>query len=57
MKKVLKWIGIVVGSLIGLVLVVGATLSLMGNVRLNKTYDFPPSDLSLIHILQAVRLT
>ena len=47
MKKVLKWIGFVVGSLIGLVLVVGATLALMGNARLNKTYDFPPSDLVL----------
>lgn len=47
MKKVLKWIGIVVGSLIGLILVAGVTLSLMGNARLNKTYDFPPSDLVL----------
>jgi len=47
MKNVMKWIGIVVGSLIGLVLVAGVTLSLMGNARLNKTYDFPPSDLVL----------
>ena len=47
MKKIFKWIGIVVGSLIGLALVVGVTLSLIGNARLNKTYDFPPSDIVL----------
>jgi mono/diheme cytochrome c family protein len=47
MKKVFKWIGITLGSLIGLVLVVGIALFLMGNARLNKTYDFPPSDLEI----------
>lgn len=47
MKKVLKWIGIVVGSLIGLILVTGAVMYFMGNARQNKTYDFPPSDLVL----------
>ena len=45
MKKVLKWIGIVFGSLIGLVLVAGAVLYFAGNARLNKTYDFPPSNI------------
>ncbi len=45
MKKVFKWIGIVVGSLVGLLLVAGAVLYLMGNYRLNKTYDFPPSNI------------
>ena len=47
MKKVFKWIGIVLGSLIGLLLVTGAVLYFMGNARLNKTYDFPPSDIVL----------
>jgi mono/diheme cytochrome c family protein len=47
MKKVLKWIGIVLGSLVGLILVVGLTLFLMGNARLNKTYDFPPSNITI----------
>jgi len=47
MKKVMKWIGIVLGSLIGLILVVGFILFLMGNARLNKTYDFPPSNITI----------
>lgn len=47
MKKVLKWIGIVLGSLIGLVLVAGIVLYLMGNARLNKTYEFPPSNIDV----------
>ncbi|MBI5352292.1 MAG: c-type cytochrome [Chloroflexi bacterium] len=45
MKKVLKWIGIVLGSLLGLLLVAGGILYLIGNSRLNKTYDFPPSNI------------
>ncbi|HVN16990.1 MAG TPA: cytochrome c [Anaerolineales bacterium] len=45
MKKVLKWIGIVLGSLIGLALIVLASLYFIGNARLNKTYSFPPSNL------------
>jgi len=47
MKKVLKWIGIVLGAIVGLLLVVGAVMSLVGNSRLNKTYDFPLSELVL----------
>jgi mono/diheme cytochrome c family protein len=47
MKKVFKWIGIVLGSLIGLILVAGIVLYLMGNARLNKTYDFPPSNITV----------
>ncbi len=47
MKKVFKWIGIVLGSLIGLILVAGVTLFLIGNARLNKTYDFPPSNITI----------
>ncbi|GAB4450037.1 MAG: c-type cytochrome [Anaerolineales bacterium] len=45
MKKVLWWIGMVLGSLIGLVLAAGAGMYLMGNARLNKVYDFPPSNI------------
>jgi len=45
MKNIFKWIGIMLGSLVGLILVVGAVLYLMGNARLNKTYDFPPSNI------------
>ena len=47
MKKVFKWIGIALGSLVGLILVLAAVFYLMGNARLNKIYDFPPSDIVL----------
>lgn len=43
MKKIFKWIGIVLGSLIGLVLLAGVTLYFVGISRVNKVYDFPPS--------------
>ena len=47
MKKVFKWIGIVLGSLVGLLIIGVAALYFMGNARLNKTYDFPSSDITL----------
>ena len=45
MKKVFKWIGIVLGALVGLLLVAGVAMYLMGKARFNKTYDFPPSNI------------
>ncbi|MBE0669459.1 MAG: cytochrome c [Anaerolineales bacterium] len=39
MKKVLKWIGIVIGSLLGLIVLVILGLALKGNSMLKKTYD------------------
>ena len=47
MKKVFKWVGIGLGSLVGLILLVALVLFFMGNARLNKTYDFPSSDITL----------
>jgi mono/diheme cytochrome c family protein len=47
MKKVFKWVGIGLGSLAGLILLVALVLFFMGNTRLNKTYDFPASDITL----------
>lgn len=47
MKKVIKWIGLALGALIGIALVAGGVLFLMGNARLNKTYDFPPSNIAI----------
>lgn len=43
MKKILKWIGIVLGCLLGLTLLAAVILFFSGNSRLSKTYDFPPS--------------
>lgn len=45
MKKVFKWIGIVLGSLLVLILLAAAVLYFIGNSRLNRTYDFPPSNI------------
>ena len=47
MKKIFKWIGIVLGSLVGLFLVSGAVMYFMGNADLNKTHDFPPSIITI----------
>jgi cytochrome c5 len=47
MKRVFKWIGIGLGSLVGLILLVALVLFFVGNARLNKTYDFPPSNITL----------
>jgi cytochrome c553 len=42
MKKILKWIGIVLGILLGLVILAGVVLYSLGSARLNKTYDIQP---------------
>ena len=47
MKKIFKWIGIVLGSLIGLILVAGIVLYFIGSARLKKVYFVEPSDLTL----------
>lgn len=41
MRKVLKWTGIVLGSIVGLILVAVLVLFLRGNSRLNGTYKAP----------------
>jgi mono/diheme cytochrome c family protein len=47
MKKILKWIGIVLGSLIGLVVIAGFVFFMIGNGQLNKVYQFPPSNITI----------
>lgn len=47
MKTVLKWVGIVIGVFVGLLLVASIGLYFSGEARLNKTYDFPPSNITL----------
>ena len=47
MKKVMKWSGILLVSLLGLVLIAGLALFFSGNARLNKVYDVPSSNLTL----------
>ena len=47
MKKIFKWLGIVLGSLVGLVLIAGVVMYMIGNYRLTRKYDFPPSNISV----------
>ena len=47
MKKFFKWLGILLVSLVGLVLVAGVVLYFIGNYRLTRRYDFPPSNISV----------
>lgn len=41
MRKVLKWLGIVLGSVVGLILIAALALYLRGNSRLNATHKAP----------------
>ena len=47
MRKVLKWIGIVVGGLVGLVVIAVVGMIISTNSRLNKTYDITPEQLAI----------
>jgi len=47
MKKIFRKIGLVLASIVGLILVVGVILFLVGNTRLNKKYEFPPSNIPI----------
>lgn len=44
-KATLKWTGIVVGSLLGILLVALTTIYLLSMVRLNRSYTIPPTAL------------
>lgn len=45
--KVLKWIGIMLGSFVVILLAAGLVMFLLGNARFNKTYEFPSSNIVL----------
>ena len=47
MKKVLKWIGIVIVGLIGLLIVALVLVFVVSNSRMNKTYDVQSESVTL----------
>jgi mono/diheme cytochrome c family protein len=47
LKKVLKWIGIITGGLVGLLVVVLVVLYIIGTAKVNKTYDVPVETISI----------
>jgi len=66
MKKILKWIGIVLGGLVGLLVLAAVALYASGSTRLNKTHDIqvqaiaiPSDEASIVrgqHLAEAVAL-
>jgi cytochrome c553 len=47
MKKILKWIGIGLGSLVALLVVAAVVLYILGSNRLNKHYDIQPEAIAI----------
>ena len=47
MKRIIKWTGIVLGSLVGLVFVLAVVLSLIGGSRLSASYEIEPRQISI----------
>ena len=47
MKKIFKWVGIVLGILVGLIGVLVVTLLIVGNSYLNRTYTIPVEKINL----------
>lgn len=47
MRKVLKWIGFVLGGLVGSVILAVATMLIIGGSRLNKQYDIEPATVAI----------
>jgi mono/diheme cytochrome c family protein len=46
-RRIIRGVGIVLGVLVGVLLVAGLVLYFIGNARLNRAYDFPPSNLTV----------
>ncbi len=47
MRKALKWVGIVLGVVVGVIILAVAAVYILSSVRFNKTYDVTPSTVDL----------
>ena len=45
--KILKWVGIVVGGLVGLIVIAATVLFFIGGSRINATYDVEVAQVSI----------
>jgi len=54
-KKVLKWIGIILGGLLGLVVLAVIILYFVGSSKANKTYDIPVEPVSIPADAEAIQ--
>ena len=61
LKKILKWVGVVLAVLVGLLIIAGIASLLVSRVRGNKTYDVTAADLTIptdeASIREGARLT
>src|SRR5574341_2474493 len=54
-RKILKWIGVVLGSLIGLLVVAFMVLVIIGGARANKKYHIPVETISVPNDAEAIQ--
>ncbi|MFQ5436246.1 MAG: c-type cytochrome, partial [Anaerolineae bacterium] len=54
MRKFLKWLGIILGSLVGLAVLMAVILFAIGTSRLNKNYDITPETITIPTDAEAV---
>ncbi len=46
-KRALKWAGIALGGLVGVIVVILVVLYFVGGARINKTYDIPVASVAV----------
>ncbi len=47
MRKVLKWIGIIIGGLVGLLLLAAVFITISSNTRINRQYEIPADNVTV----------
>ncbi len=47
MKKALKWLGILIGALLGLIILALIVVYVRSGIRINKQYDIQPAAVSI----------
>ncbi len=47
MRKVLKWLGIDLGNLVGLVVLAVIALNVAASIRMTRTYDVQPQPIAI----------
>lgn len=54
MRKILKWIVIIISGLVGLLLIAAVALFIMGSSRINKSYDIEPAAVAVVNNDEAI---
>ena len=56
LKKALKWAGIALGGLLGVIVIVLVILYFVGSARINKTYDIQVASVAVSNEAAAVEV-